>query len=192
MSLIIAARFETVNTAEQAARQLLAAGVTSDNIHTFYVNQAGHHGLYPLGGDEAVDPDAGGAFMGAVSGAVLIGLIGAALGALLGYLAGFVLMGALVGLGAGAYIGSLFGAMRMIGKRRRSRPPRKDGTMPNNKTRPSGMLLAVHVTSENSLTIARLLRDAGGMEVERAHGRWEDGGWKDFDPLEGPELQRNL
>jgi hypothetical protein len=52
--------------------------------------------------------------------------------------------------------------------------------------------LAVHVEEKDELRIARTLRDAGGREVERAQGRWEDGSWQDFDPSRSPEIEKDL
>ncbi len=200
MALIIAARFNTFYTAQNAASQLMAAGVTADNLHTFFVNPAGSHDRFPIGGDVAVDPAAEGAFMGAMAGAAIIGLVGALAGAAIGYAFGSSAVGILIGAGVGGYTGALAGAMRMLGNKYPRRVRRREGAVRSEKSapqteeesRPSGVLLAVNVTQEDAKRIGRLLRDAGGQEVERAHGRWEDGVWKSFDPLEGPELEKNL
>ncbi len=190
MALIIAARFDTFDAAQGAASRLMAAGVTTDNLHTFFVNPAGSHDRYPLGGDEAVDPESEGGSMGALSGAALIGLIGAGVGAVIGYAFGSSTIGLLSGAGVGAYIGSLAGAMRVIGRTRITRFVRKGGIVTSNESRPAGVLLAVNVTAEDQQSVARILREAGGHEVERAQGRWEDGTWQDFNPLETPITER--
>lgn len=80
MSLIVAARFQTFDEASQAARQLRHEGFSEDDIHTFYINTAGEHAQYPLGGDRAADPDARGAHRGALAGAALLGLLFAVAG----------------------------------------------------------------------------------------------------------------
>ncbi|WP_447919874.1 hypothetical protein [Achromobacter aegrifaciens] len=66
MSLIVAARFDTFDQAAMAARQLCAEGYTEDDIHTFYINTAGEHARYPIGGDRV------GAYLGALAGALWV------------------------------------------------------------------------------------------------------------------------
>jgi hypothetical protein len=44
----------------------------------------------------------------------------------------------------------------------------------------------VHVSPDNQLDAARVLREAGGVAIERASGRWQQGRWADFDPLKTP------
>jgi S-formylglutathione hydrolase FrmB len=53
-------------------------------------------------------------------------------------------------------------------------------------------MLAVHTSPEHEKHIASILRDAGGAEVERALGRWNQGKWEDFDPLVSPDLEKNF
>jgi hypothetical protein len=82
----------------------------------------------------------------------------------------------------GAYIGSLAGAMshtRGGGKLAESEVP--------HESRDSGVLVAVHVSPDNQHEAARVLREAGSLEVERAHGRWQHGRWADFDPTKDVE-----
>src|SRR5690606_28380470 len=73
MALIVAARFNTFDAAEAAASQLMAAGVTADDLFTFFVNPADKPGPHP-----AEDPASGGAWIGAA----VTGLVGAVIGAL--------------------------------------------------------------------------------------------------------------
>lgn len=75
MSLIVAARFDTFDHAAEAARKLCAEGFTEDDIHTFYINTAGEHARFPIGGDRVADPDAKGGHFGAVAGASALGLV---------------------------------------------------------------------------------------------------------------------
>lgn len=184
MALIVAARFNTFDHARDAAGRLMAAGVMADDLFTFYVNPAdgGRHGVRE-------DPASG----GALAGAAILGLVGACAGAILGFAFGATAIGIVGGAGVGAYIGSLIGALRTLGRRRgpyEKNPPPLEKSV--HKGRPSGVLLAVHVAAEDELRIARMLRDAGGEEVERAHGRWADGAWQDFDPIERPEAHPSL
>lgn len=189
MALIIAARFDTFEEAEKAATLLMNEGVTGDDLHTFFVNPAGWHDRYPLGGDRASDPDSKGAPFTAVAGAAILGLAGALIGGVIGWLFAGSALPVLGGVAAGAYIGSLAGAMYSLGK------PRERGRFEAarakvNEGRPAGVLLAVHTTPENQVEIASLLRSAGGMEVERAHGKWSNGRWQNFDPLHSAHPQR--
>ena len=52
--------------------------------------------------------------------------------------------------------------------------------------RHAGVLVAVHVSPETQEQAASLLRESGGMDIERASGRWKQGRWSDFDPLQPP------
>ena len=65
MSLIVAARFQTFDQATVAVQKLFTEGFTEDDVHTFYINTAGGHARYPLGGDRVADPDAKGGHLGA-------------------------------------------------------------------------------------------------------------------------------
>jgi S-formylglutathione hydrolase FrmB len=89
----------------------------------------------------------------------------------------------LIAAGGGAYIGSLVGAMS------RTRDTGKTGHhLPfHEEARASGVLVAVHVSPDNQLDAARVLREAGGATIEKATGRWQQGRWADFDPTRTPE-----
>ena len=58
MTLIVAARFNTFDAANAAAQRLMEAGVHEDALNVFYVNPPGAHDAFPVGGDQAADPDA--------------------------------------------------------------------------------------------------------------------------------------
>jgi hypothetical protein len=92
--------------------------------------------------------------------------------------------------GVGAYVGALIGAMVAIGRVRKRRIRRNGGVSvveEHPPVRAAGVLLAVTVSSDKETEVARLLRESGGQDVERANGRWENGKWQDFDPLVPPE-----
>lgn len=188
MALIVAARFNTFDAAQIAASKLMATGVTADNLYTFFVNPVESYGLRSIWDDPASESG----LFGALAGAAVMGLVGVCVGAIIGYLFGSTTIGIVGGAGVGAYVGSLAGALRMLGRQRPERSPRERKPTPTKEVRPSGVLLAVHVEAKEELPVARMLRDAGGHEVERAEGRWENGAWRDFDPLESPELEKNL
>jgi hypothetical protein len=192
MSLIVAARFDTFDAAQTAAQALMNAGVGEADLHTFFVNPAGFHDRYPLGGDRAADPASKGAPFGAIGGAAALGVVGAVVG---GIIAGSFATSPLLivaGAGVGAYIGSLAGSMRILGRPKPRRSIEEATDAQRNEGRKSGVILAVHTAREHEKRIANLLRDAGGVEVERAQGRWRNGKWEDFDPLIAPDLEKNF
>lgn len=189
MSLIVAARFDTFDAAQEAATALMRAGIAEDALHTFFVNPAGTHDRYPVGGDRASDPDSQGGFFGSVAGAAVIGLAGAAVGGVIAFAVANSVLPIVAGAGAGAYIGSLIGAMMALGRPRPERSMQEASYAKKNEGRASGVLLAVHAAAEQEREVAQMLRTAGGVEVERAQGRWHDGKWVDFDPLTSPELE---
>ena len=182
MSLIVAGRFTTFAEAESAAARLFDAGIVQEDVTLFFVNPPGQHALFPVGGDEYADPQAArssvGAGKGGVIGAALGGAVGVALFAAIS--APFVVL--IVAAGVGAYIGSLIGAMTHT---------RGGGKVPERAVlhhgHGSGVLVAVHVSPDNQDTVARVLREAGSLEIERAHGRWQHGRWADFDPTKDVE-----
>lgn len=192
MSLIVAARFDTFDAAQNAATALMNAGVAEDDLHTFFVNPAGFHDRYPLGGDSAADPDSKGAPFGAIGGAAALGIVGAVVGGILA--ASFAESPWLIipGAGVGAYIGSLAGSVRMLGRPKPRRSIEEATENHRHEGRKSGVVLAVHTAREHEKRIASLLREAGGVEVERAQGRWRNGKWEDFDPLISPELEKDF
>lgn len=188
MALIVAARFDTFEDAERAASALMNQGVAGDDLHTFFVNPAGWHDRYPLGGDRAADPNSKGAPLTAVAGAAIVGVVGAFVGGVVAWIFTTSALPIVGGIAVGAYVGSLAGAMYSLGRPRhrgRFEAARAKAT----EGRPAGVLLAVHTTPERQSEIAALLRQAGGKEVERAHGRWNQGRWEDFDPLRSPHPQ---
>ncbi|VFR34166.1 putative membrane protein [plant metagenome] len=186
MSLIVAARFETFDAAQAAAGKLFAQGWAEDAINIFFVNPPGAHDRYPVGGDRAVDPDAKGAQKGAWSGAALCGAVGAAIGAGLLALVGGAGWGLVVGGALGAYLGAFAGALLLAGRGKAAFPSLAGETSPA-KVRPAGVLLAVHVEAGQQQDVAQRLRELGGTDVERAQGRWREGRWVDFDPVEAPQ-----
>ncbi|MGP1615045.1 MAG: hypothetical protein ACTS5Y_08350 [Pollutimonas bauzanensis] len=192
MSLIVAARFETFDAAEKAAAALMDAGVTPDALHTFFVNPPGAHDRYPLGGDMAADPDSEGAPYSAVGGAAAVGVVGALVGGVIAFTFADSVLPVVGGAGVGAYIGSLAGAMYSLGKARPRRTHEQAAQAKSHEGRKSGVLLAVHTSREHEKRMAAILRSAGGVEVERAEGRWTNGHWEDFDPLVSPELEKNF
>lgn len=186
MSLIVAARFDTFDQAAMAARQLCAEGYTEDDIHTFYINTAGEHARYPIGGDRIADPDAKGGHFGAVAGASALGLVFALLGGLLAARVGASVLIVIAAAGVGAYLGALAGALWVVGRGRRREPGAPAAPDIHPDVRQAGVMLALHVSPDRDALARTVLTEAGGRDIERAHGRWLDGKWEDFDPLTPP------
>ncbi|WP_459615378.1 hypothetical protein [Bordetella sp. 2513F-2] len=184
MSLIVAARFDSFPDAEEAARRLFAQGYAEEAVNIFYVNPPGWHDRYPVGGDRSADPDSRGASKGAFLGAGILAALGALVGAGLLFALGQGGIFMVIAAGLGAYIGSLAGALRMAGRRSDAAPAN-----PDVQVRHAGVLAAVRVTPDQEAQAADILRAAGGKDIEHAQGRWRDGKWVDFDPVEAPRTQ---
>lgn len=218
MSLIVAARFDSWDSAGVAARALNEQGFPDDILHTFYVNAAGAHDQHALGGDRTADADAKGAQFGAIAGAAVLGLAGAAIFSLLGLTFGANTYVIIAAGAVGAYLGSLMGAMKVVGKKKgrafvdplgavaqatapqvradvgagQSRTTAADVAAGYAPIRHAGVLLAVHTDPAQEALVAKILRDAGGLDVERAQGRWTNGSWADFNPVEPPHLSEKV
>ncbi len=181
MSLIIAARFPTFDDSGKAVAKLHSNGYTDDDIHTFYVTQAGMHDVTPIGGDEYADPGAKESPLGAMLGAALLGLVFAIIGGWIAAQAGGTTFVLLVAAGIGGYIGALVGSLWLSGRQRRRAPHRHSPGLPHQP--PAGVMLAVRIKPDQEIEVRRILTEAGGAEIERAQGRWVDGQWQDFDPV---------
>jgi hypothetical protein len=180
MATIIAGGFETYVEAQDALRRLGEAGVNSEYLCEFRVNPPGMHDATPIGGDNDVSAGAQNADRGATKGAA----VGATLGAVAG-IAATPLVGPaaiVAGGGVGAYAGSLIGGM----KKGVDETPQPDHTV----VRPAEALIAVNVDGAGVAedVIVRAFTDAGAWQIERTDGRWEDGQWADFNPVESPHL----
>ncbi|HEX7683012.1 MAG TPA: hypothetical protein VF446_05665 [Trinickia sp.] len=182
MSLIVAGRFTTFAAAESAANRLFEAGFVQEDVTLFFVNPRGQHARFPIGGDRYADPQASQASKGAGKGSAIGAVIGAIVGVALFSAFSSPLLILIVAAGVGAYVGSLIGAMSHT----RGGGKLPDAQVPH-ESRDSGVLVAVHVSPDNQQEAARVLREAGSLEVERAHGRWQHGRWADFDPTKDVE-----
>lgn len=199
METIVAGRFETLDEAEAAVRQLIAAGFRRDDANAFAVNPPGQHARLALGGDEYADPEARGAGSGAIAGAMAGGAIGLAAAMAVPGVNVAILLGV---VGVGAYTGSLAGTLAKLNT------DSPEGALPPTPERPAGMLVAVRVLtgvdkigvenptrrtptsqtpSAEDIAI-RILREAGAQDIEHAKGTWQDGEWKDFDPVAPVQL----
>lgn len=171
MTVIIAGYFAQQDEVKQAIAALQRAGAPPNQISSFYVNPAGQHDLFPIGGDRDESPGAEDSDKGAAAGLGAGGVIGGAAG---GAAAGP--LGAITGALVGAHIGSLMGSLSGTDEEKNIPPLRK-----------SGMLVAVAVTSEDEEEKAiDTFRALGASCVERSEGQIVNGDWADFDPLSSP------
>jgi hypothetical protein len=180
MSLIIAGRFQTFPAAESAAQKLFSRGFVEEDVTLFFVNPSGQHARHPIGGDVGTDAGASAAPKGAGKGVTIGAVIGAIVGAAVFAVFQPPLLISVIAAGVGAYVGSLAGAMSHTRKAR----PEHHAEEP---MRHAGVLVAVHVSPETQTQAATILRESGGVDIERASGRWKQGRWSDFDPLQPPK-----
>jgi hypothetical protein len=195
MTPIIAGRFETQTEAERAVNALKREGFTEQDITMFYVNPPGQHGTFPIDGDREVSPGEAHGHGGAIKGAAFGTAVGLGAGLAVAPLTGPA--AAIVGASAGAYAGSLVGALgRTEEKRARDEvEPEAESISPQpvaelvKPVRAAGMMVAVRAPEfARRVAAANALRAAGGRDIERADGRWQDGQCVDFDPLKPPLL----
>jgi len=196
MTPIIAGRFEQTTDAEAAAAALHRGGFGADDVTVFFVNPAGQHAIYPIGGDRDASPGATHAQSGALKGAAVGSAVGAGVG-----LAASPLLGPaaiIAGAGAGAYAGSLVGALGDMEEKPAEATADKQPLGPvaiadrptdAAPVRCGGMFVAVRaVEFAKRVDAANILRTEGARDVERADGTWQGGKWVDFDPLKPPLL----
>ncbi len=198
MTPIIAGRFEQGAQAEAAVAALCHAGFDAADVTTFFVNPAGQHATYLIGGDRDASPGAKHAHTGALTGAAVGTAVGVGVG-----LAASPLMGpaaVVAGAGAGAYAGSLVGALsKMEEKPAAAKPdeyvvePAATVAAPTDtdtaSVRSSGIFVAVRaVEFAKRVAAVNVLRAKGAQDIERADGTWQAGQWIDFDPLKPPLL----
>jgi len=177
MTNIVAAHFDDFGTAEAAIQSLSTAGIPASHVDQFYVNAAGQHAQFPIGGDQDADPEAQGAEKGALAGAAIGGAAGLALGLVATPFAGPV--AAVGAMAAGAYAGSLAGAVNSLGNDH----PRPASPL----ARPAGVVVAVYTptAADRERSTAVFLRHRA-ESIEQADGTWSDGTWQDFDPVSIP------
>lgn len=184
MAIVIAGRFDTLQTAEEAAHALMREhSIRQDDLATFYVAPPGQHHAYPIGGDHAVDPHAGKAHGGSLKGAA----IGASIG-LLAFVAGPA--AGVVAVGIGAYTGSLIGALKGLSTDTSAE------TQPEEPTaeRSAGVMVAVRIDPANAAesvestesAVMDILEHHGAIEIEKAVGEVRDGEWVDFEAERPP------
>lgn len=202
MSEIVAGTFEQADQAEAARAKLEAEGISPDQVCIMFVNPAGQHAEFPIGGDEHKSPGAKDADAGAGKGAALGGAVGVGVGLLATPFIGPA--GVVAGVSAASLVGAVAGGVSHMGEKQGDNDQAKGEGAPvvavgedqpklasARSRRPAGMMLAVNSVDRSSRELAlRVLREAGAHGIEQAQGRWEGGRWVDFEPsqpLQQPE-----
>lgn len=182
MTTIIAGRFEQQTEVEDTVKELLQAGFSREHISTFYVNPAGQHHAYPIGGDHAESQGAKQTNKTVAAGAATGAAVGIATTPILGPL------GPVTGGLLGAHLGGLVGGLAGMKDRGETG---EHGEDPENATpiRQAGMMVAVGVGDhEYEDRAINVLRTLGAADIERSEGKIENGDWIDFDPTSTPNV----
>jgi hypothetical protein len=194
MTPIIAGRFEQEAQAEAAVAALRHGGFDAADVTVFFVNPAGQHTTYLIGGDRDASPGAKHAHGGALKGAAVGTTVGVGLAAspVLGPAA------VVAGAGVGAYAGSLVGALGKMEEKPATAKPDEhvvarvvtsDAPTDTARVRSSGIFVAVRaVDFAKRVAAVNALGAKGAQDIERADGTWQAGRWIDFDPLKPPLL----
>ncbi|HEY8101942.1 MAG TPA: hypothetical protein VIF82_14450 [Burkholderiaceae bacterium] len=183
MTQIIAGHFQQQQQVQQAIDQLQNAGFTQDKICAFYLNPAGQHDLFPIGGDRDKSPGAKESGHTMARGAATGGVIGGAAGT-----AGVPIAGPVapaVGAFVGAHVGSLIGSLSGMKESGEPESDDENTAVP----RKAGMMVAVSTEQPGKEDDAvKILQSLGAEQIEKADGKIADGNWEDFDPLTPPHL----
>jgi hypothetical protein len=175
MSTIIAGRFEQQSQAHDAVSEFVNAGFQSDQVSTFYVNPAGRHDTYAIGGDQDDSPGSQDTGKGISAGMAPGAAIGAVVGAVTTPLTGP--LGAVTGALVGAHVGSLPGSLSSTDHGGAEDP----NVLPHRR---SGMLVAVTLPEVDWQGKAvELFKSLGADDIECAEGTIANGDWQDFDPI---------
>jgi hypothetical protein len=173
MEQIIAGKFDSIAKANAAA-VLLNEYVDTSDICIFYNSPQGQHDVLPIGGDEDKDPEAAHAHQYALATGATVGVAAGAIGLFGGPIV------ALTAAGIAAYTGSLLGAMGGMNDSDETAQPSRRG---------SGVFVAVHLANpDDEQRIISTLKMEHAEDIEHAQGRWRNGDWADFDPVERPHL----
>ena len=178
---IVAAQFDDINVVDAALHPLSEAGFAPTSVDTYFLNAAGQHARFPIGGDQDVDPEAHGAEKGALAGAAIGGAAGAALGLVAAPFAGPA--AAAGAIAAGVYAGSLAGAVHSLGQGHSAPFPKLN--------RPAGVVVAVYApTPDEQERATSIFRRYRAHAIEEAEGIWKNGTWQDFDPVSIPNWRK--
>jgi hypothetical protein len=180
MATIIAGRFEQQLEAQHMTEELLRAGFAREHIAAFYLNPAGQHATYRLGGDHDKSVGAKTSGRGIVAGVAAGAAAGVAATPILGPL------GPVAGGLLGAYLGGLVGGLVQMKEQGDTGEHEED---PENAlpVRHAGVYVAIAVDDDDGQKrAAEVLAALGASDVECAEGSIVNGDWIDFDPSVPP------
>ncbi|AJP57590.1 hypothetical protein UC34_12465 [Pandoraea vervacti] len=183
MATIVVGRFDTFEQAGDAARRLYARRFGTDDVSVFFLNPAGQHARFPIGGDMHADPGARPGGFGAILGLVAGLIVGGAIGVTI-YRFGMPWWPIpIIAAFVGGYGGALAGALSRM-RSRRAKAQTYDA-------RDAGVIVAARVTSQTPESAMTVLRNAGANDIQHTEGVWEDGEWRDFSPLAPAQPSRS-
>jgi hypothetical protein len=184
--------FPSVASAESAFRDMLAAGLTREDVSVMARQDLGSSELVDA---ERREPGGSSAGVGMATGAAVGGLGGLLVG--LGLLtipgigpvlAAGPLATALAGAGLGAVGGALIGALVDLGV------PEDQAQELAEALRRGGILLAARVDDDSIDRVVDLMERHGAVDVAEEVERWRRSGWSRFDqgapPYPGRDLER--
>ena len=178
MATIVAGRFDSAQPAESVVQELIDQGFMRSDATTFFVNPPGQHDRFPIGGDQNADANASKAHIGAAAGAAAGSAVGAAAALAVPGIGPALALGVVA---LGAYTGSLAGTLAKLGDHQAAR---ESDASPGPH---GGMLVAARVADARAEEKAlEILKRHGAADIERREGVWEDGQWKNFDPVAPP------
>ncbi|OZI22785.1 hypothetical protein CAL18_08245 [Bordetella genomosp. 7] len=183
MSSIIVARFDSVPSAKSAAHALFTDGFREDAVSLFRGGR--RTGQVQSWAD---DPEA-------QAGQVRYSLAWraaalAAVGALLATVAAIFLSSGDIAVVVGGALGACAGAAVGAWWAGRSLMMQRDQRLRTVPAADQAVLLAVQVEPDEEEAVMALLRDAGGFQVDREHGRWRGGRWTDVEAQRRPAARR--
>ena len=181
--------FDDMGQAKAAALDIERLGITHNDISVVANNENSR--FAPTGNATTQEPTQTGhaighdAVVGAEVGGVaglLIGLTGFAIPGL-GWIAGAGwLMGLIMGAGTGAVIGGLVGALTHAGV------PHEDASHYAEGVRRGGILVAVRAQEAQANEVARILSNAGAVNIDERVAQYRQDGYAGADPNIGSEV----
>lgn len=187
----ITSLFDTYDHAASAVRTVRDAGIASDDISIVANNAAGDV-------DSGVDAEEGaaaGAGIGAVAGGgtgLLAGLGALAIPGIGPVVAGGWLLATAVGAIAGAAVGGAAGGL--IGALANAGVPEAEAHVYAEGVRRGGTLVTVRAEDDRADTVAAILRNSEGVDIDARRNAYLAEGWQGFDedaPAYSPDQIRD-
>jgi hypothetical protein len=175
----ITALFDTYDHAASAVRALKDAGIDSADISLVANNTAG---VYSDADMDAEEGAAAGAGVGAVAGGgagLLAGLGALAIPGIGPVIAGGWLLATAVGALAGAAVGGAAGGL--LGALANAGVPEEEAHIYAEGVRRGGTLVSVRAEEARAETVAAILRNSAGVDIDARRKDYVAEGWNGFD-----------